>query len=440
MKRNKHSLTHWRLQSFNMGKVVPIACLEVLPGDTFRHQTSALLRVTPLVAPVMHPVHVQIHHWFVPNRILWASWEDFITDPDSALTVPTITLDQSSGASTLALADAMGIGHNIVPATSGATRAVNALAFRAYNKIINEFYFDQDLDTPLTEETGDTDLDENYTLVNARWAKDYFTTARTAPAFGGDVDATVGGGGTTLNINELRRAMAEQRLREHRNRFGHRYVDYLAFLGVTASDRRLQRPEYLGGGKQTISFSEVLGTGTADTEGELGALGGHGIAAASSRPYKRFFEEHGYVLSFAIARPVPVYQSLQPRHTFRSTWDDFWNKEGELQGDQAIINREIDFGHSSQSGTFGYGPRYDEYRRIPSSVHGDFRSQMGTLDYWHYGRDLLDTNPALNSSFITCTPTDRVYVATAPDELLGMIRHRIAARRLVSKKGRSERR
>ena len=78
-KRSKHSLSHYNLLSCDMGKLVPIGMVEVLPGDSFRHATSALIRVAPLVRPVMHPVQVKIHHWFVPFRILWSDWEDFIT-------------------------------------------------------------------------------------------------------------------------------------------------------------------------------------------------------------------------------------------------------------------------------------------------------------------------------------------------------------------------
>ena len=62
-----------------MGRLIPISCLEVLPGDTLQHASNLLIRVSPLLAPVMHPVHVRIHHWFVPNRLVWDNWEDFIT-------------------------------------------------------------------------------------------------------------------------------------------------------------------------------------------------------------------------------------------------------------------------------------------------------------------------------------------------------------------------
>ena len=71
MKRSKHSLSHYKLLSCDMGELVPIGLTEVLPGDTIQQATSALVRVSPLLAPVMHPVHVRIHHWFVPHRIVW---------------------------------------------------------------------------------------------------------------------------------------------------------------------------------------------------------------------------------------------------------------------------------------------------------------------------------------------------------------------------------
>ena len=83
----------------NMGELMPIACVPVLPGDTLQHHTSALIRCSPLNTPVMHPTAVRIHHFFVPNRILWpddgvgGGWENFITggsDGNYTGPIPTI--------------------------------------------------------------------------------------------------------------------------------------------------------------------------------------------------------------------------------------------------------------------------------------------------------------------------------------------------------------
>ena len=128
----------------DMGKLYPVQCIDVLPGDSMRLETSALIRMSPMVAPVMHPMTVRYHHWFVPYRILWDGWEDFITggpDNTNADTVPTIQSNNTEGQ----LFDYLGI-----PPVSGLS--INALPVRAYNKIWNEFYRDQDLQEEIIED------------------------------------------------------------------------------------------------------------------------------------------------------------------------------------------------------------------------------------------------------------------------------------------------
>ncbi|WNK12886.1 MAG: major capsid protein [Microvirus sp.] len=500
MKRSKHSLSHYRLTTLNMGELYPVACEEVLPGDSFRHQTSALIRVSPLVAPVMHPVHLMVHSWYVPTRLLWDGWENFITGKDQTKVVPTITLSKTD-TDTFRFAQSLGVGAENPPGPI----TLSSLPFRAYNKIWNEFYRDQDLNVPLPEHIGDTgDTITDYKVQNVSWEKDYFTTARTYPQQGPDtevvqlalsgklpvqgfgkrsqtfsqaanqqfyesdgtlktyadsstidsgtndqvfgveedptklgypnvhVDLTNLDGAVNMDINEWRRSMAMQRMKEHRNRFGSRYRDMLAFLGVNSSDARLQRPEYLGGGKQTISFSEVLST--ADTvNAVVGDLAGHGIAAMRTRPYKRFFEEHGYMLTFLSARPVSVYMDRVPRHFMRRDYSQYWQKELEMMGDQPVTNFEVYGDAASPAGTFGFIPRYDEYRHAESFVSGEFRT---ILDYWHMARKFT-AQPALNGTFVSCDPTDRIYASAINDQLYAMVSHRISARRLVSKRARN---
>lgn len=454
-----------------MGLLYPIACIEILPGDSFRHEVAALLRTSPLVNPVMHPVHVAVHHWYVPMRLIWENWEDFITGVDLDLIVPTV-----NAATCTDLSQALGVGIND-PSTPAA-RTVSALPYRAYNRIWNEFYRDQDLSTPAPEVVGDTDSGANYVIKRASWEKDYFTTARPNPQQGdassirldipgiGVTNQTYASGtafytgGTAgevkdvsstgtlravqdpdnpgfpdiraeLDINQWREAMAFQRIREHRNRFGKRYRDMLAFLGVNSSDSRLQRPEYLGGGRQTISFSEVVST-AATEDAPLGALAGHGIAALRHRPYKRFFEEHGYVISVMCVRPKTVYTDIVPRTFLRRKYEDFWQKEFEVLGDQEITNPEV-FYAASNSNVFGYQQRHDDYRRHPSTIAGQFRFSLAD---WHMAR-AFSSQPVLNESFVASDPTERIYADPSIDSIQTMIAHRISARRLVSKVARN---
>ena len=110
MKRNKFSLSNYKLLTCKLGELVPIGLTEVLPGDTIQQATSALCRMTPLNAPVMHPTEVKIHHWFVPHRLVWDDWEDFITGGSDGLNSSTFpTIDLSSTVAVGSLADYLGI-------------------------------------------------------------------------------------------------------------------------------------------------------------------------------------------------------------------------------------------------------------------------------------------------------------------------------------------
>ena len=149
MKRNKHSLSNTNLSTFEMGQLVPINVTEVLPGDSIQQATSALLRMAPLLRPAMHPVHVEIKHFFVPHRLVWDDWEDFITggeDGADASTFPTLSIAGGVVQGTLA---------NFLGLPLGYTGAVNALPFRAYNLIYNEHFRDQDLQTAMTIDKTD---------------------------------------------------------------------------------------------------------------------------------------------------------------------------------------------------------------------------------------------------------------------------------------------
>lgn len=490
MKRSKFNLSYTKLLSMDMGELVPVGLTEVLPGDTVQQATSALIRCSPLVAPVMHPVRVAIHHWYVPHRIIWEDFEDFITGGPDGMDdsiFPTISMPVSGGATVGSLADYLGVP------TGVNSLEVSALPFRAYAKIWNEFYRDQDLQAEIAiDDTSGPDTSTNTALQNGDWEKDYFTSSRpweqkgpaitiplgtTAPVISSGTQPTfiqtdnaggqrglfgVGGetrvavalpnfagnqnlkfgsntglqadltGASAITINALREAMALQRYAEARARYGSRYTEYLRYLGIRSSDARLQRPEYLGGGRQTIQFSEVLQT--AEGEEPVGSMRGHGIAAMRSNRYRKFFEEHGYVISLMVVRPKTIYTQGLFRHWNRRTKEDFWQTELQHIGQQEVLNKEVYAAHANPNDTFGFQDRYDEYRRAESLVSGEFRTTM--LDYWHMAR-VFTSSPALNASFVSAVPTKRIFASTNTDGLYVTCKHSIQARRMVAAVGRS---
>ena len=194
----------------------------------------------------------------------------------------------------------------------------------------------------------------------------------------------------------------------------------------------MMRPEYLGGGRQTIQFSEVLQT--AEGTDPVGELRGHGIAGVRSRRYRRFFEEHGYVFSLMSVLPKTIYGQSLSRTLNRRTKEDFWQKELEHIGQQEVLNKEVYSFHSVPDGVFGYQDRYDEYRRQESCLGGEFRES--TLDFWHMAR-IFASDPTLNSSFVTSNPTKRINAVQSNDVLWCMVNHSLQARRMVSKTGSS---
>lgn len=472
-KRAKHSLSHYSMRTANMGELIPLTCVPVLAGDSFQHATSVLIRVSPLNTPVMHPVNVRLHHWYVPNRIVMDDWEDFITGGEDGMktpTIPTVLGSQSK----------KNVGAYLWGLPNFANLNINSLSVRAFNLIYNQRYRDQDL---VPTERGATEM----TIPKIAWEKDYFTTARpfsskgpqitipvgdTAPVIsrgsgsgnavtvkggqggterllnapGGGGAVTVGGSGTLgdgelladlasasgVDINTFRAGFALQRYQEARARYGGRYVEYLRYLGINPSDARLQEPEYLGGGTARLQFSEVLQTTPAAQEGQAGVgdLYGHGIAGARTNAYRKFFEENGHVITLCSVRPKATYLNGAHRELYKKTKEDYFQKELANLGQQEIYKREL-YAEDAEN-VFGWQDRYDEYRHHPSSVAGDFRD---TLKSWHFGRD-IPNDVALNQSFVECNPSDspfQVPPGTA-DTLWIMANHKITARRMVPKK------
>jgi len=493
MKRSKHSLSNTKLLTCDMGRLIPVNCFEALPGDTIQQSTSALIRVSPLLSPVMHPVKVRLHHFFVPNRLIWTDFPDFITggpDGDDTTSPPIFSRSAIAEGS---LHDYLDVP---VEAAYSPNLEFSALFVRAYDLIYNEWYRDQDLCTELTIDKGNgTDATTDDDVQHVSWEKGYLSTARPWEQKGTGVtiplgsDAPVTGLGMTtqdysggspvdiyetdgiaartiadnrefntnvirleedpsnngypnlradlaaatgISINDLRLALAVQRYQERGAKFGTRYVEYLRSLGVRSSDARLQNPEFLGGGSQILQFSEVLSTDGANT----GEMKGHGITALRSNKYRRFFEEHGIVMTLLSVIPKAIYTQGLARKYSRTVKEDYFQKELQNIGEQEVLNKEVYTNHTTPEGVFGYQQRYDEYRHSDSgkNIAGEFHS---TMDHWHYGR-IFTGDPALNQSFIDAVPTKRVNASNNTDCLYVEARNSIQARRMVSKFARSK--
>ncbi|QCQ85147.1 major capsid protein [Blackfly microvirus SF02] len=466
-RKNKFDLSHEKKFTCEMGTLVPIMVQEVLPGDSFRARSEILLRFAPLLAPTMHRFDVFTHFFYVPNRITWVDWQDAITggrDGTLAPVSPTMFITDVTKAAIAGkgtLGDYFGLPLFPNPITK--SQGVCCLPFRAYQLIYDEFFRDQNLTDPVgcSKLSGDMtpvagEIAKMCTLRKRAWEKDYFTSALPWTQRGGQVmlpttinykptstivrtDGTPMVGGDHLQsdaitpanlelttsakaarieniasmqttINDLRQAVRMQEWLEKNARGGARYVEQiLSHFGVMVPDSRLQRPEYLGGGRAPVSVSEVLSNFQISTDPAglpQGNMAGHGISVSHQNGFSKTFVEHGFVIGLMSILPRTAYQQGVPRYLkrgdrFTYAWPEFANL-----GEQEILNSELYAdGTAADDATFGYQSRYAEYKYQPSTVHGEFKD---TLDFWHDGRKFA-ARPVLNEGFVMSSPDPRIF-------------------------------
>lgn len=486
------NLTHERKFPCGIGELVPIMCEEVVAGDTFQNTTELLIRFAPLIAPVMHQINVYTHFFFVPNRLLWEDWEDFITggeDGQSDLVPPMLQFKRNTAdwLSPGTLADYLGIPS---PQFAGSDDAAlcSALPFRAYTQVYNDYYRDQNLEDEIDfDKRGGIFTDPDGTglskeLKTRCWSKDYFTSALPFAQRGNDIsvpldiDLQYNSRGATvlrdssgvripadnptqptynkflkvrdpntgsihaegeppsnlsvdmgddshyaqanvdnsqnlkataanITVRTLRRLFAAQRFEENNATGGSRYIEQLLLrFGVVSDDARLQRAEYLGGGKQPIVISETLQTSETTESSPQGTQSGQGTSAGRTKQFKRRFKEHGWVIGIMSVLPKPAYMNGLRRQFLRLSRYDYLTPEFANIGEQEVSNNEVFWTGQKPNDkgpkTFGYQGRYNEYRYIPSTVHGTFRT---SLDFWHLAREFTGT-PTLSAQFMHVKP------------------------------------
>lgn len=424
-KRFLHSLSHYVNVSGNMGLVLPVGLIETIPGDTFNHSYSVLLRMASLLSPVMHPVKVSVTHWHIPWRIVFDGWDEFITGSDTGYNLMSQTIP--AYAANNRLIEMLGA----TQATTGTS--ISCLPGRAYKKLIADRFLDMHIQGTSNRDWFNSNKDTQG-LNYATNLRDIFNTSRETPdaneqlfsipvsgigvpstsswPFSSAVIHETGGSGNEsyasgvvstgsspdyiaveedpnnsgfpgifadMDLNLFKDALGRHRFEERMLKYGNRYSEYLMSLGIRPNDARVNEPEFLGGGSTTVSFNEIVQTGVDSTDSGVGNLAGHGLAALRTKPYRKFFTEFGCVLSVMVMRPVTIYGDGIHRLFLKNTKEDFFQEELENIGMQPVYDLELYHGAAQPTDVFGYAPNYYEYRQVPNRAGCDFRA--GYDDY-----------------------------------------------------------
>lgn len=462
-KKNRFNLSHDVKMSTKFGRLTPIMCQEVLPGDHFNVKSENLIRFAPMLSPVMHKITAQVHYFFVPNRIVWPEWELFITggkDGTANPPIPRISSAQTAMGNPDSNVAGSLMDYLGYPVGTPIKREdFNLLALAAYQRIYYDYYVDPNLDntefrplTPGNTNSLGTMLTGAYGKIRTRaWRKDYFTSALPWAQRGPIVNLPLNEADSQVFINrdreddglialetegnlpdgyanvqykkndkfldnalyaelesssttiaDLRKSISLQSFFEKLARGGHRYFEVLQrMFGVRNLDARLDRAEFIGGQTQDVVVSEVLQTSETGTT-PLADMAGHALSVSSGKNNSYFVPEHGHIIGILSVMPNAAYDQGLPRQFSRSDRFDFYWQQFAHIGEQEILNKELYYDASDGENDlpFGYTPRYAEYRFNLNRVAGSFRD---SLSYWQMGRK-FGNRPKLNTQFVYTDP------------------------------------
>lgn len=419
----------------------PVYWTELQPNDHFEISVKALARIMPMVAPPMTNIRLKFFAFYVPNRVLWKNWLNFMGEEtyqgdDTQVSIPQISM-YSTANITGGLADYLGVP----PTSTDIDYTVSALPFRAYNKIWNDWFKANMIQDSVIEYSDNTSPDEkldNYKLLKKGKPLDYFTSCLPQPIqvdislagnsevyqndrlsftflrgstnelYSGNVDFSLESNNplildkfsrtesydsnlktglyadmskvTGLSIESLRRATALQTLLEKDMRSGGRYIDMIhEHFGTVIPDFLVGRSEFLGSVTTSINLEPILqNSETANTpQGNMAAVG---FGLEDDKLCEFSSREHGHLMILATVESDVVYQQGLDRKFSKRDRFDYYFPEFANLGEQPVMEKEIFLSpdNVNSNKVFGYTPRYRELREGYDKITGLMRSNVNS--------------------------------------------------------------
>ena len=447
--RSGHNMSHSNTFTGTTGTLIPVLCEELLPNDTVSLGAAMQVQFPPMVTDFYGKVDFVLEAFFVPNRLCWGGWQDFITHPTANPQYPVGTPVQAKPNRVPFISTGEYTTINIAPYSlfsyldygDSMVRSYqenySLLPVIAYHRIWDDWYRDSRVQSPLFYRSTEGLSSFPYLSINSyggtlntpfssefsdgvklssfrqrNWVKDYFTSASPLPQAGGasEIKLTIpipesGSATGAFSISTLRAANSLQKWMERNNLAGYRYSDQIyAQFGIYPSDAIMDRPLYLGRHIETVYNRSVFSTvdASSDTGGVLGTKGASSQVLGEGSLVDSFTaSEHGFFMVLASLVPRPVYGTGVERRTRRVEVGDFAFPLLAGMGDQAIKIFELTGGSgTAELGTFGYTDLYAEYKFRNDKIHGLIRDGQSLESYALQRSFSPVTPPTINSAFL----------------------------------------
>lgn len=451
--KSGHNKDHENLFTATCGTLIPAYAKPLLPNDTVSMGVDFQVQLPPMITDFYGKVDAVFEAFFVPNRILWGGWEDFITHPTKNPVYPaetnvrakpsrkpTVSFTNTRYVGPATLSDYLGFKffsadtNPVSPATG-----FDALPFLAYHMIYHHWYRDSRIQAPLfypraqavdsdtspaqapyvsivstANTTGPTygivsQLGDGVPFGSLRqrnWSLGYFTAASPYPQAGGESEiefATADDGTGAISMSALRSANSLQLWME-RNNFSYEYGDQMyGQYGIYPDAAKMDKPIYLGRVKQSVYTRSVFQTSDS-SESSINSVVGSKKGSSQSLGEGRLFEnftasEHGFLFVIFSLVPHSYYGTGIARHLYETDVEDIPFPLLAGMGDQEVYHSEL-VGSSNLADltVFGFLDRYAHYKYDEDELHGLLRAGS-TLEHFALSRD-FDSAPSLSSEFL----------------------------------------
>lgn len=474
-RRSKHMLSHSVDTAFNIGQLVPTARpIECVPGDTIDFSSIDTVDLAPLVRPFKGDLYLESWVFFVSNDMLYkpsdsGTFTEILAsaaDPRNLLSLPNFGYNIQNNNAALKIGtlwDYYGMPVGI--GTNQNRLSIIKYPFRAYYKIWDEYFRDENLQTEIFENNNDG-LAPGLPIKNICYKKDRFTSAFLSPQKGNPIrvpivgqakvniynnqapdtaapNATISGPSSIaigtgqtlsltysataessgqselradirsigLDIRDLRLSNRLQEWEEHLQLCGSRPKEYLlANYGIAPNDETLQRPVLIGHIKTPVIVDSVIQN--IPTENQVAAnKTGNGTSVSGTHFGKWLCKEFGWIIKLSALRPRANYTQGIHRSFVKQSVYDYLNPIFENIGQQEIYNYEVFASNSSDDNDiFGYTDRYNEYRKIENMTTGVLRDTgEDDLEPWSMHRTFAEL-PTLSGDFITVNQEEYDYL------------------------------